>query len=589
MTGRNLTDRATRKKDVRTLQKLWRAHSPQGTPDLRIGFAASHTIDPLVDLTGALLLNAGFPNPELKNANYNQIVRTCINPSSEFGDEELEAIVIVWRLEDLVNAEEPHAVASAFETFLGALHQLREGFSGTIIVSLPPRPRPHTEGLAGFSQSTDLELIWFSAMSKVAELIADMSNTYSIDTEALISELGESECYDFRKNMLYRQPYTEGFFARFGESLVRILSAKRAEPKKCIVVDCDNTIWGGIVGEDGVGGVELSDDYPGRAFLDFQHQLKVLRDSGIFLAINSKNNPEDVLEMFDTHSGMVLSREDVSVFKVNWQPKSENLKEIAAELNIGEDALVFVDDNPFEIHEVQTHIPAVTCVQVPEDIAELPIIIKEISSLFDRLDITDDDRKRVSMMKYEVERRELSQKLTESEFLASLELQVTLYEPQASDLARVTQLINKTNQFNVTTRRYSFEEVSEMVADPNIDIYCATVSDKLGDYGLVGVGIVRHGEVSSHFDSILMSCRVLGRGIEAAIISYGIKKAASRGVLEIQGRFLPTKKNAMVLDLFDKYGFNAQELCEDGSKVYSRVTEKLETPYFLTVHEVSGN
>jgi FkbH-like protein len=571
---------------ARELSRLWRAHqrSQSNAPaDAHIGIAGSFTVDPLADLLGALLLEAGRKSPSVANANYNQIVRTCLDPASEFGSSDLEMIVLLWRLEDLTTSSAAESAASALHTLLDAFRQLRANFSGTIVISLPPRPRAATEGLVGFARPGAFEQLWYEALAKVSALARELPNTYSIDLEAQIAELGEAESLDYRKELLYRQPYTEAYFTRIGERLMRIYSARRYEPKKCIVVDCDNTLWGGVIGEDGVGGVQLSDDYPGRAFLEFQRQLRVLRDSGIFLAICTKNNPDDVTEMFEKHASMAIRLADLSVSKVNWQPKSENLKEIARELNIGIDALVFVDDNPFEIEEVRTNAPEVTCIQVPEDTAELPALIRAASRLFDRLEITEDDRKRVDMMRQEMERRELSQKLTTTDFLASLELQIDLYIPQPADHARVTQLINKTNQFNVTTRRYTFEDVAAMLADPDVDLYCASVRDKFGDYGLVGVGIVRHGAGTSEFDTLLMSCRVLGRGVEAAMISHGIALAAARGNAGMVGRYIATRKNAMVADLFEKHGFEVAASEADGKRL-TRATATLEVPVFLKVN-----
>lgn len=572
---------------TRELSRRWRQHArsaAEAAPDAKIGIAGSFTTEPLADLVGALLLEQGRKIPHVANANYNQIVRVCLDPSSEFGTSDLEMIAILWRLEDLASAGTPEAAAGALATLEEAIRQLRGNFSGTIVVSLPPRPRPAAEGLAGFARSSAFETLWFEAMARIARLAHELPNTYTIDIEAVITELGEHAALDHRKSLLYRQPYTEACFVRLGERLLRIYAARRLEPKKCLVVDCDNTLWGGVIGEDGVGGVQLSDDYPGRAFVEFQRQLKALRDSGIFLAICTKNNPEDVTEMFETHSSMAIRLKDLSVAKVNWQPKSQNLKEIAKELNIGVDALVFVDDNPFEIEEVRTHAPEVTCVLVPEDTADLPTVIKEAARLFDRLDITEDDRRRVDMMRQEMERRELSQKLTETDFLASLELQIDIYPPAPADQARVAQLINKTNQFNVTTRRYSFEDVVRMIADPAIDLYCATVRDKFGDYGLVGVGIVRHGDGRSEFDTLLMSCRVLGRGVETAIISHGIELAARRGNPTMVGTYIPTRKNGMVQDLFEKHGFAVESAADANEKQLIRQTGALDVPAFLKMN-----
>ncbi len=209
-----------------------------------------------------------------------------------------------------------------------------------MIIGLPPRPRSATSRLVGLSRPGRVARLWFDAQAALARFVEGKPDTYTVDIEELVAELGAEAAIDHRKDILYRQPFTETANAVLGGKIARILLQRKSEAKKCLVVDCDNTLWGGVIGEDGVGGVALSDDFPGRAFLQFQRQIKALRDSGVFIALCTKNNPDDVIEMFEKHEAMALSLKDVSVAKINWQPKSQNIKEIAAELNIGRDAIV---------------------------------------------------------------------------------------------------------------------------------------------------------------------------------------------------------------------------------------------------------
>ena len=578
--------------EARILNRRWRSHSRldhKGAHDARIGFAASFVIDPLLSLTGALLLDEGRTNPLLLNANYNQLVRVCIDPKTEFGDAHLDMIVLAWRIEDIVDLNDPELMADACTSFLAAVGSLRAAFPGAIVLALPPRPRPTVQPFEAFSRPSSLERTWFDALATVAALTAKLPNVFALDCEKLIARLGEAACLDDRNEMLYRQPFTETFYVAVAHEIVRLHTAARTEPKKCVVVDCDNTLWGGIIGEDGVAGIQLSDDYPGRPFREFQRQLKALRRSGVFVALCTKNNPDDINDVFRSHSAMALSIEDISVAKVNWRPKSENLKEIAAELSIGLDSIVFVDDNPFEIEEVRAHVAEVTCVQVPEDFSQLPRIFNEARRMFDRLVITNDDRNRVDMVRLSRARDDLAQKLTEAEFLRSLDLEVEIRSPSISDYARVAQLINKTNQFNVTSRRYSFEEVAALARQPDYEIYCASVRDKFGEYGLVGIGIVRYEAECAEFDSLLMSCRVLGRGIESALLSYGVASAARRGKKSIKGTFIPTRKNGMVADLFPRHGFNDLPLSRTAQRWFIRNTDELEVPDFLSVKTADIN
>jgi FkbH-like protein len=575
---------------LRALKRAWRAatRSPEyaasnGSPC--IGIASSFTIDPLVPYLGALLLAAGEGAPGILLANYNQVLRACFDRAREFGGAKLDVLILIWRLEDLGNPVDSAGIRDASEMMLRAIEHLRADFAGTIIIGVPPRPRPVTDGLVEFSRASDLTDLWYAQLSAVSKLTRSHASIYSFEVEGLIARLGEASALDYRTELLYRQPYSEQFHVACGEVLTRLIRARKAEPKKCLVLDCDNTLWGGVIGEDGVGGVMLSDDFPGNAFRQFQKQLVELRRSGVFIALNSKNNPDDVWEMFDQHSGMALKRADISVAKINWRPKSDNMREIAKELNIGLDSLVFIDDNRFEIEEVDTHAPEVKTFLVPEDLVDLPVVMRKVASLFERLDITGDDKARVDMMHQEASRRELAQELAGEEFLKSLDLEVFVYSPSETDLARVTQLINKTNQFNTTTRRYTIDDVKAFLASDSHDVLCATVKDRFGDYGLVGVVVLKHAAASTEFDTLLMSCRVLGRGIETALVSSGIRIAAERGLNNVRGFYIPTRKNGLVADLFERHGFSVAAEEEGGTKSteWVRSVEDLDVPSFLTV------
>jgi FkbH-like protein len=574
----------------RVLSRIWRAHGKTASDtlsDITIGFASSFTISSLLSSVGGRLLEQGSSNPQLLDANYNQLMSVCLNPAGEFGGILPDVIVLMWRLEDLADPSRPDLVADAFETLKDGFKRLRSQFNGTIVLAMPPKPRPPVEGVVLFARPSQLLATWYRCLVALTDLVHEHVNTYSVDMEAEITRLGEAASLDVRKEYLYRQPFSDDYFVDLAEQIVRICEARLRPALKCIVVDCDNTLWGGIVGEDGIAGVELSDDYPGRPFRDFQKQLKALRLSGIFLALSSKNNPADVEAVFAQHSAMALSWDDISVSRVNWRPKSDNIREIAAELNIGLSAVMFIDDNAFEIEEVRAHAPEVLSLQVPADVAELPDFFRELCRHFDRLEITQDDRSRVDMQRSEITRRDLQQQLTETEFLATLGLTVRIKRPEPSDYARVTQLINKTNQFNLTTKRYTLEEITELSVDGNTHLYCASVSDRFGDYGLVGVGIIRDVGDRAIFDTLLMSCRVLGRGVETALLSYGIEGARQRGRQFIEGHYIPTPKNAMVEQLFARHGFAQVKPATATQMVFTRSAGHLPVPDYLAVFRES--
>jgi FkbH-like protein len=547
---------------LRALRSAWQSHMRkrgEGETDLSIGISASFTADPLIPYLGGLALEAGYVRPEIAIADYNQVFQTCLNPEAAFGGVVPEVILLLWRLEDLASASDEAGLADAASSLLAVIRSLRDRYAGVILLALPPRPRPPEGGMVEFSRLSGLDRLWLRISLEAGELAASLKSVYVVDLEALISDFGANHVQDARKRLLYRQPYTEDFYHALGGRVLRPLSSRRRAAKKCLVLDGDNTLWGGIVGEDGVGGVAIGQDFPGSAFRDFQLQIRELQRSGIFIAINSKNNLADVKELFDQRPEMILKWEDFSVHQVNWTPKSENLKTIAKELNIGLDALVFIDDSHFEVAEVTAQTPQVTVLQVPPDAAQLPALLRDNAHLFDRLDITDDDRQRVGMMRQEGERKQASQTMSEDEFLASLNLVATIRSVTDADMARVVQLINKTNQFNVATKRYSVEEAQAMRLAGTHDFYCLSVSDRFGDYGMVGIAIVKRQGAEAFFDTLLMSCRVLGRGIETALISTIMHHQAQKGAALMRGVYIPSAKNMMVSGLFERHGFSREE------------------------------
>ena len=325
--------------------------------------------------------------------------------------------------------------------------------------------------------------------------------------------------------------------------------------KKCVVLDLDNTLWGGVVGEDSKDGIRLGNASPGSEFVEFQGFLKSLTARGILLAVNSKNNPEDALDVIRTHEAMVLRESDFSAIRINWLPKSENMISIASELNIGVDALVFVDDNPDERERMRQLLPSVLTVEMPRDPSLFRSVIERLPEL-QTLAITNDDGERVKRYRG-VKHREAAKSSSESveAYLQSLKIVVTIGPATKSTIARVAQLFAKTNQFNATTRRYSLADVDRFTNDPEYRMLTLQSRDHFGEHGLVAVALVRVTEKRWTIDSFLMSCRVIGYGIESALLAKVAHHAREAGANDVCGEFIPTAKNAPASDLFARHGF----------------------------------
>jgi FkbH-like protein len=374
------------------------------------------------------------------------------------------------------------------------------------------------------------------------------------DLNAWQLAMGIDQSHDVVKSMVYRQPYTTRFWHAVGGHLADIVLRESRPAPKCVVLDCDNTLWGGVVGEDGVGGIALGSAFPGSGYQGLQKVLKSLKDRGVLLAIASKNNPKEVDDVFSQHDEMVLRKEDIAVWRVNWSPKSQSLREIAGELNIGIDSLVMIDDSDYELAEIGNAVPEVRLLQVPEEVGLLPDLIAS-SGLFRNMKVSAEDLARTDMIGQEFARKEAAQALSREEFLASLDLVVDYIEVGEEHIGRVAQLTNKTNQFNLTTIRRTEAEIRALVASDEHLVRAIRVADKFGDYGLVGVAILKSADAEWEIDTFLMSCRVLSRGIETSFLATLVSEAGDRGAKAFIGRYIPTQKNVLVKDLYRQHGF----------------------------------
>jgi len=347
--------------------------------------------------------------------------------------------------------------------------------------------------------------------------------------------------------------------SRYGELVARLIAAQRGQSRKCLVFDLDNTLWGGVIGDDGMEGIVLGEgSAQGEAHSSLQRYAKQLKDRGVILAVCSKNDLATAEMVFRDHPEMVLRRTDIAAFVANWNDKPENLIAIAEQLNIGLDSLVFVDDNPAERARVRENLPMVAVPELPTDAAHFVRCIAD-AGYFEATSFTADDRQRAGQYAANVEREALrgaSQSM--DEFLRSLEMSVVFGPIVPVDLARVTQLVNKTNQFNTTTRRYSAAELSRLAAAPeNVTLQFRLV-DRFGDNGIVSVMIlcpVRDEPSVLEIDSWVMSCRVFGRQLEVEAMNIAVEAAQSRSIRALHADYIPTKRNGVISELYESLGF----------------------------------
>ena len=410
-----------------------------------------------------------------------------------------------------------------------------------------------------------LEAEWFAFLR---DLMARHPNVYLLDLADRIADLGRSRFYSDKMWYLSSMPYSREGLALVSREIDRALQAAFTPRKKLIALDLDNTLWGGVVGEDGVDGIELSDHKEGQRFYDFQRQLLEMKNRGVVLAVNSKNNPEDAEAAIQKHPAMLLRDEDFALRKINWDNKAANLKAMSRELNLTLGGFVFVDDNPVERAVVSGECGEVLVPEFPADTSTLLTFAEELwFDYFRPLRVLREDLEKTDMYRQEALRRqEESQSLNLDDYISRLEMRVDIHRMRPEELERVAQLHGKTNQFNLTTRRYTQAEISAMAADPAKRVYVARSADKYGDNGLIAVMILVPEGEDVRIDSFLMSCRVMGRKLEDALVDA----AACRfpGARRLLGEYLPTAKNAPVKELYDRLGFTLLRE-EDGRKRYA--------------------
>jgi FkbH-like protein len=399
------------------------------------------------------------------------------------------------------------------------------------------------------------------------------SNVNIINIDKLFINIGFKHSIDYRFYHSSKAPYTFAFLKNYVAAIETVFLRNTGKLKKAIIFDCDNTLWKGVIGEDGMEGIDMLPTSKSGKFYHLVQQIAVfLSKRGVIIGLCSKNNEQDVLDVLRNHKDMILKEEHIVIKKVNWVDKASNLREIASELNIGIDSLVFVDDSNFEINLIKEQVPEILAIKVPTAISDYPdLILKNVYTYFN-LVLNCDDAKKTEMYKQQFERENSKIAFNSIEnYLASLEIELTVVKNDKAHIPRIAQLTQKTNQFNLTTYRYSESQIYHFMADKKHEVYAMFVKDKFGDNGLTGVCIAKEDEKDSKnviLDSLLMSCRIIGRNIEFVYVSLIIKDLTNKGYKTLTVHYIPTKKNAQVEDFYDKVGLNLIENI-DGTKHYS--------------------
>lgn len=396
-------------------------------------------------------------------------------------------------------------------------------------------------------QNLEKEIIF---NKKLLDFSKQFLNVLILDFKRLVSIKGAENFYDERFWYAGRIKYTSIGFKTISNEIINLINAYEGKSKKVLVLDLDNTLWGGIIGEDEI---DLSNEGKGKLYVDFQKNIKKLKDIGVLLAINSKNNYEDAIKGLN-HPMSILKEDDFIVIKANWFHKADNLIEIAKTLNLGLDSIVFIDDNKIERESIKKLLPEVIVPDFPEDIYKLNNWFKEIVyKYFAKTTLTNEDKTKIAQYKAKFQREELSKKMSYDEFLKSLEIKLNFYIDDKRFINRYAQMTQKTNQFNLTTKRYNVNDIERFIDEKNYKVIAVEYEDKFLKEGIIGLAILKISK-NIEIDTFLLSCRVLKRNVENTLIKK-IEEIAKNLNKNIIGYYYHTKKNMQVKDLYLKFGF----------------------------------
>jgi FkbH-like protein len=558
-------------------QRRWRqlCDAPGERRPLRVALVGSFTLDTLVPYLGCFLAQRGFA-PAFIIAPFNQVYQSLLDANGIVRSAKPDVVLVLTRLEDLCAPQlqqmatlVPDAVETARADAHAEVARLRSALLGfeqsepsALVVGTLPPPASSPLGLLDASHPASLHhlvrelnlTLWHSAQQARSMRL--------VDIEEVFGALGTERTWDHRMAYLAGCPLSTAALRFLGARLARMLAALFLPAAKVVVVDLDNTLWGGIVGEDGPQGIVLGESGLGAAFVAFQEALLSLRAQGVLLAVASKNNEADVFQVFDNHPAMRLRREHWAASRIGWQSKSTSLKELAQELSLGLDSFVFVDDSATECAEVRRLLPQVTVIELPPDPARYVEVLRSHPAL-DRMRLTAEDLMRA--VSFDAQKARARAQLSSADLsdpealrahLKSLELKVIVRRLRSGDVPRAAQLTQKTNQFNLTTIRRSEAEVEILRRDPEWSLYVLEVADRFGDYGQTGLIFARRENSHIwHLDTVLLSCRVLGRGVESAFLWQVIEDLAARGATTLTARVVPTAKNGPVMGFLPGHGF----------------------------------
>jgi len=530
---------------------------------VRVSLASDASLDNFMDPLALRLLERGLFGIQY-HAPFGQMAMEIRNPSSDFLAHQPEVAVLAplaafWQKDIPTTAE---SVTQTSEETWAHVSALRNHFPGLILLQnlYPTERRPQGIldskshwGRADFARAVNLQL---------SQRCRETSGVFILDAEYLAGQCGASWPGLHKQQFMGSRPVADDLVSQLAVEIAAFCAARKGFARKCLAVDFDNTLWGGVVGEDGVAGVQLASGFPGNIHVELQREIRALKARGVTLAALSKNNEADAWEVFQQRPEMVLQRADFGAHRINWQDKAANLRELATELNLGLEAFVLLDDNPVERELIAEVLPEVEICPASDPMEMLRWLAT--CRCFDTLAITREDALRTqSYAAAEARSQRAAQSDNLEQYLLSLETCVEVGCDTLPQIARMAQLTQKTNQFNLTTRRYTESEISNLVQDRNWRVFWCSCRDRFADEGVIGVALVKIAGDEYQLDTFLLSCRVLGRGVEKAFLGGICQYAHHSGARQMRGEFIPSAKNAQTEKFYEACGFTAAAAAGD--------------------------
>jgi FkbH-like protein len=563
---------------------------------VRLAILRNFTVDSVIPVIAGETALSGLQS-HFYTGGFDTVAQDVFDSSSQLYSFRPDCIILAEWLESLapqltgrflsLSAEQVEdEVNRVLRSIREILVAIRKNLKVPVLLNNFPLPAYPTLGILD-GQSESFHTGAILRLNQGLQGMAQESNggLYIVDLMSLAARLGQDRAFDRRYWHIGRAPIARTALVALGQEYGKFIRALQGKSRKCLVVDCDNTLWGGVVGEDGMGGIKIGGTYPGSCYEAFQQEILNLHDRGVVLAMCSKNNEDEVIKVLQEHPEMQLRVEHFATWEINWDDKATNLRRIAARLNIGLDSIVFADDSQFECDLVRSSMPEVEVIHLGNEPSGFVQMLGK-QGCFDSLTFSVEDRVRTKMYHDEARRRGIEELAGSLEdYLQSLEMVATIGQADELTIPRISQLTLKTNQFNLTTRRYSTGEISALSGAPDITVLYMKLRDRVSELGIVGVAILKYQGDSAELDTFLLSCRAIGRGAEEYLLARCIESARAKECKRLVGHYLPTNRNKLVAKFYPSHGFqplvgatpvDSWELQLDGSAISAPVWIRLE-------------